>query len=70
MVTGMPRKIRDLIHDLREAGFQDTSGGKGSHRKFIHPRVKGFALIPGKEGDDAKPYLERHVRQKLQEAKP
>jgi hypothetical protein len=30
----MPRKIRQLVSDLKKAGFELTSGGKGSHRKF------------------------------------
>jgi len=34
----MPRKIRELIEDLKRAGFIDR-GGKGSHRNFIHPNL-------------------------------
>ena len=33
----MPRKVRDLIRDLKKAGFIDR-GGKGSHRNFVHPK--------------------------------
>lgn len=63
----MPRKIRQLIKDLEEAGFTNR-GGKGSHRNFLHD--KGIALtISGKLGDDAKPYQEKIVRQKIEEAK-
>jgi len=32
----MPRKIRELLQDLRAAGFDEISGGKGSHRKLVH----------------------------------
>jgi predicted RNA binding protein YcfA (HicA-like mRNA interferase family) len=64
----MPRKIRSLLKDLRKAGFQSVPGGKGSHRKLTHPKVHVPAIIPGKEGDDAKPYLERHVRDKIAES--
>ena len=32
----MPRKIRELIQDLKAAGWRQISGGKGSHRKFKH----------------------------------
>jgi predicted RNA binding protein YcfA (HicA-like mRNA interferase family) len=32
----MPREIRDLIKDLKSAGWIQVSGGKGSHRKFKH----------------------------------
>lgn len=61
----MPKKIRDLIKELKIAGFIDR-GGKGSHRNFIHP--KGVVItISGKTGDDAKPYQEKLVKQKIQE---
>jgi predicted RNA binding protein YcfA (HicA-like mRNA interferase family) len=65
----VPRKIRDLIKDLRHAGFVLVPGGKGSHRKYSHPSVKVPAIIPGREGDDAKPYLERHVAEKINESR-
>jgi len=62
----MPGKIRELINDLKMAGFVNR-GGKGSHRNFIH--VSGVVLtISGKPGDDAKPYQEKLVRQKIEEA--
>lgn len=61
----MPRKVRELIADLKNAGFADR-GGKGSHRNFVH--YKGIRItISGKEGDDAKPYQEKAVRQALEE---
>lgn len=61
----MPRKIRELIKDLEKAGFQNR-GGKGSHRNYIHP--SGVILtISGKPGDDALPYQEKLVRQKINE---
>ena len=63
----MPRKIRQLIKDLEKAGFANR-GGKGSHRNFLHE--KGVALtISGKLGDDAKPYQEKMIKQKIEEAK-
>jgi len=53
----MPRKIRQLIKELEQAGFINR-GGKGSHRNFIHP--KGVVLtISGKLGDDVKHYQEK-----------
>jgi predicted RNA binding protein YcfA (HicA-like mRNA interferase family) len=64
----VPRKIRDLLKDLRNAGFELVPGGKGSHRKYSHPNVKIPAIIPGRDGDDAKPYLERHVVEKINES--
>jgi len=63
----MPRKIRQLIKDLEIAGFANR-GGKGSHRNYLHE--KGVALtIFGKLGDDAKPYQEKLVKQKIKEVK-
>lgn len=61
----MPKKIRELIRELKKAGFVDR-GGKGSHRNFIHE--KGVVLtLSGKLGDDAKPYQEKLVEQKIKE---
>ena len=54
----MPRKIRELIADLENAGFENR-GGKGSHRNFTHPKVADLVTISGKVGADAKKYQER-----------
>jgi predicted RNA binding protein YcfA (HicA-like mRNA interferase family) len=62
----VPRKIRELIAELKAAGFIDR-GGKGSHRNFIHPKCSMPITISGKPGDDAKPYQERAVRDALKE---
>jgi predicted RNA binding protein YcfA (HicA-like mRNA interferase family) len=63
----MPRKIRDLIRDLEQAGFTNR-GGKGSHRNFEHPR--GIrTTISGKPGDDAKRYQEKEVKRVIEESK-
>jgi predicted RNA binding protein YcfA (HicA-like mRNA interferase family) len=63
----MPRKIRQLIKELEQAGFINR-GGKGSHRNFLH--TKGVALtLSGKSGDDAKVYQEKLVRQKIEETR-
>ncbi|MCF7922515.1 MAG: type II toxin-antitoxin system HicA family toxin [Candidatus Marinimicrobia bacterium] len=60
----MPRKIRELIAELKVAGFIDR-GGKGSHRNFIHP--KGVLLtLSGNPGSDAKPYQEKLVAKKIE----
>lgn len=63
----MPRTIRELVRDLKEAGFVDR-GGKGSHRNFKHPRGAKITIC-GNPGDDAKPYQERDLEKALQEAK-
>ncbi|KQC14670.1 MAG: hypothetical protein APR63_05420 [Desulfuromonas sp. SDB] len=61
----MPGKIRELIKDLKNAGFINR-GGKDSHRNFSHP--DGVVLtISGKLGENAKPYQEKLVKQKIEE---
>ncbi len=63
----MPRKVRQLIAELEQAGFVNR-GGKGSHRNFIHP--KGARVtVSGGAGDDAKHYQERDVKRALQAVK-
>jgi predicted RNA binding protein YcfA (HicA-like mRNA interferase family) len=42
----MPRKIRELIKELEDAGFVNR-GGKGSHRNFLHE--KGVAITLSRE---------------------
>jgi predicted RNA binding protein YcfA (HicA-like mRNA interferase family) len=64
----MARKIRDLIRDLKRAGFVDR-GGKGSHRNFVHPKVAKPVTISGNENDDAKHYQDKAVRLAIEEAK-
>lgn len=62
----MPRKIRQLIADLRRAGFVNR-GGKGSHRNYEHP--KGLEVtISGKLSDDASPYQEKLVQKRIEES--
>jgi predicted RNA binding protein YcfA (HicA-like mRNA interferase family) len=62
----MPKKIRDLIRDLKKAGFVDR-GGKGSHRNFTH--FCGIRItLSGNPSHDAKPYQERDVAQALRES--
>ncbi|NQT64318.1 MAG: type II toxin-antitoxin system HicA family toxin [Candidatus Marinimicrobia bacterium] len=59
----MPRKIRELIAELKAAGFVNR-GGNGSHRNFIHP--KGVLVtLSGKSGSDAKPYQEKLVAKQI-----
>lgn len=44
----MPRKIRELVGELERAGWVQAGGGKGSHRKFAHPRgrgVRSFSVV-------------------------
>jgi len=65
----MPRKLRELIQDLTDAGFYEIAGGKGSHRKFTHVRFPGAVTLSGKPGDDAKPYQEKQVQRAIEEVK-
>ena len=64
----MPKKVRELIAQLEKAGFVNK-GGKGSHRKFVHPNAALPVVISGKLGADARKYQERAVAQALREAK-
>ena len=59
----MPPKIRELIRELRRAGFRERSG-KGSHRVFKHPTGIGVNLS-GQLGADAKKYQIKNVRNAL-----
>lgn len=62
----VPRKIRQLVADLQEAGFTLKSGGKGSHRKFRHVKYSGSVILSGADGADAKHYQEREVRNAIE----
>jgi predicted RNA binding protein YcfA (HicA-like mRNA interferase family) len=58
----MPKKVRELKAMLRQAGFVERTA-KGSHKFFTHPSAPGVAVsVPGKDGDDAKRYLEKQVK--------
>ena len=62
----MPRKIRELVRDLKKSGFTNR-GGKGSHRNFEHP--KGIRVtLSGQLGADAKSYQEREVQRAIEES--
>lgn len=66
----MPRKIRQILKDYRKAGAEiDLTGGKGSHRKISHPDVTRTYILSGKDGDDAKPYMEKDLKEFLDELK-
>jgi predicted RNA binding protein YcfA (HicA-like mRNA interferase family) len=64
----VPRKIRELVKDLQDAGFELVAGaGKGSHRKFTHANYPGAVTLSGRDGDDAKEYQERQVKRAIEE---
>ena len=63
----MPRKIREFVQELKNAGFYEIRvGGKGAHREFTHVRYAGAVTLSGQSGDDAKLYQEQHVKQAVE----
>jgi len=64
----MPRKLRELMADLEQAGFINR-GGKGSHRNYTHPRGIRVTLS-GQAGADARHYQEKEVRRKILLTRP
>ena len=50
---------------LRKAGFTDKFA-KGSHTKWKHPKLPKAIIFSGKDGDDAKLYLEKQVNDALE----
>lgn len=63
----MPKKIKKLIQQLEKAGFINR-GGKGSNRNFVHPKVAKPVTISGNDGDDAKPYQEKAIKQAIEDS--
>ncbi len=58
----MPRKIRQLKADMRRARARLTHK-VGDHEKWRHPLVPDlYVELSGNDGDDAKPYQEKQVR--------
>ena len=64
----MPEKIKELIKALEQAGFVNR-GGKGSHRKFVHPNVIKPVVISGQPGADAQRYQEKAVKAAIEDSK-
>ena len=63
----IPKKIRELIGDLKKAGFVDR-GGKGSLPNFVHPAGK-IVVLSGSPSKEAKRYQEKQVREGIEEVK-
>ena len=61
----MPKKIRELKILLLKAGFI-CQPAKGSHSKWKHPKLAKAIIIAGKDGNDAKLYLEKLVNETLE----
>ncbi len=51
---------------MLQAGFT-YKPAKGSHSKWIHPKLPKAIIIAGKDGSDAKLYLEKQVNEALVE---
>ncbi len=64
----MPKKIKELKALLTKAGFI-YKPAKGSHTKWVHPRLPQAIIIAGKDSSDAKPYLEKQVNDALEKLK-
>jgi predicted RNA binding protein YcfA (HicA-like mRNA interferase family) len=61
----MPRKVRELKGMLKAAGFVFRPG-KGSHTIWTHPLYPGRLTVSGSDGDDARLYLEKDVKQAIE----
>jgi hypothetical protein len=46
---------------------QTYKSAKGNHSKWIHPKLSKAIIIAGKDGSDAKLYLEKQVNEALEE---
>ena len=46
-----------------------SGAGKGFHRKWVHPRYAGAVTISGSDGNDAKYYQEKAIKQALEDIK-
>lgn len=64
----MPPKVRELIAELQRNGFINR-GGKGSHRVYYNSRYTKIVTVSGKEGNDAKPYQVKQVKEAIREVK-
>ena len=63
----MPKKIRELKAMLRKVGFECVRI-RGSHERWIHLDLPELPItLAGKDGKDAKPYLEKLVNNALQQ---
>ena len=64
----MPKKIRELKSMLLKSGFTSESA-KGSHSKWSHTKLLRKIVVSGKDGNDAKTYLEKQINEALEELK-
>ncbi|MCW6051320.1 type II toxin-antitoxin system HicA family toxin [Lyngbya sp. CCAP 1446/10] len=64
----MPRKIRDYKAALIRLGFVQRRG-KGSHQNWKHSQLQLLITIAFKDGEDTPLYLEKLLKQAIQELK-
>ena len=64
----MPKKIRELKVMLSKAGFICLpKRGKGSHSIWEHRQLSYNVALAGQDGDDAKRYQEKDVRNAIRD---
>jgi predicted RNA binding protein YcfA (HicA-like mRNA interferase family) len=59
----VPRKLRQLIAELEQAGFAHVST-KGSHRKYRHA-TGATVILSGQTGADACHYQEKDLKRAI-----
>ena len=64
----MPKKIRELKAMLSKANCI-CEQAKGSHTKWSHPSLNYKITLSGKDGNDAKRYQEKDVKDFLKDIK-
>lgn len=66
----MPRKLRQLRADLHRARWSIDRQSGTSHQIWKHPLVPDLEVnLAGKDGNDAKHYQERDVREALRRSR-
>ena len=64
----MPKKIRQLKQMLCKSGFTERPGQE-SYTNWTHQNYAGRVTIAGKDGSDAKRYLEKEVERAIEQVK-
>jgi predicted RNA binding protein YcfA (HicA-like mRNA interferase family) len=65
----VPPIIRQLKASLRKVGANQVSQ-EGSHTKWKHPLIPSILVVlSGHDGDDAKPYQEKSVKDLLKQVR-
>lgn len=57
----MPMTVREAEKLLKNAGFKEVKGGKGSHRKFTKDDYKGFVILTA-HGKELSAVVEKSVK--------